>query len=149
MNDTLPTQAFAPAENLFKDALASGNVQAFAEKRVAAAQDMITKSTVAAQDHRKAITEIADTAWNSTKLLHETAAKNFAANVEAAMAAAQTMATAKSLPELGKAQVEFMQSFATQAAGQMKDYFDLSTRVSQHVLETSKAAAAKSFKRTV
>ena len=35
------------------------------------------------------------------------------------MAAAQTMATAKTLPELGKAQVEFMQSFATQAADQL------------------------------
>ena len=49
----------------------------------------------------------------------------------------------------GKVQVEFMQTFATQAAGQMKDYFDLSTRVSQHVLETSKAVAAKSLKPTV
>ena len=89
---------------------------------------------------------IADTAWGSTKLLNDKIAQNLTANVEAAFAAMQAMATAKSLPEIAKLQSEFSQRFAAQAAEQTKEFFDLSTRATQHLFEKAQAAAAKPFK---
>ena len=43
-------------------------------------------------------------------------------------------------------QSEFFQAFAAQAAEQTKEFFDLSTRATQHVFEQAQAAATKSFK---
>ena len=97
---------------------------------------------------RSVMTEIADTAWGSTKLLNEKIVQNLTANTEAAFSAAQAMATAKSLPEIAKLQSEFVQRLAAQASEQTKEFFDLSTRATQHLFEKAQAAAAKSFKPT-
>ena len=61
------------------------------------------------------MTEIADTAWGSTKMLNEKIVQNMTTNAEAVFSAAQAMATAKSLPELAKLQSEFVQKLAAQA----------------------------------
>jgi hypothetical protein len=45
-----------------------------------------------------------------------------------------------------KLQSEFLQKFAALATEQTKEFFDLSTRVSQHLFEKAQAEAAKSFK---
>jgi len=94
------------------------------------------------------MTEIADTAWGSTKLLNEKIVQNLTANTEAAFSAAQAMATAKSLPEIAKLQSEFVQRLAAQASEQTKEFFDLSTRATQHLFEKAQSAATKSFKST-
>jgi len=113
---------------------------------VTASQEFYTKTAAAAQDGAKVVTEIADTAWGSTKMLNEKLVQNLTANAEAAFNAAQAMATAKSLPELAKLQSEFAQKFAAQAAEQTKEFFDLSSRATQHLFEKAQAAASKSFK---
>ena len=94
------------------------------------------------------MTEIADTAWGSTKMLNDKIAQNLAANAEAAFSAAQAIAAAKSLPEIAKLQSEYVQKFAAKAAEQTKEFFDLSARATQHVFEKAQAAATKSFKPT-
>jgi hypothetical protein len=149
VNQQFSKQAFDQAEKLFKDARVPENVQAIAQQGVAASKDFYVKTAAAAQDGAKAITEIADTAWGSTKLLNEKIAQNVTANAEAAFSAAQAMANAKSLPELAKLQSEFVQKFAAQAAEQTKEFFDLSTRATQHLFERAQAAAGKSFKPTL
>jgi phasin family protein len=93
--------------------------------------------------------EIADTAWGSTKMLNEKIVQNLTANAEAAFGAAQAIATAKSLPEIAKLQSEFVQKFAAQATEQTKEFFDLSTRATQHLFEKAQSAATKSFKSTL
>jgi phasin family protein len=55
-------------------------------------------------------------------------AQNLSANVEVAFAAAQQLAAAKSLPEIGKIQSEFVQKLSVQATEQTKELVDLSTR---------------------
>ena len=90
--------------------------------------------------------EIADTAWGSTKMLNEKIVQNLTANAEAAFSAAQAIATAKSLSEIAKLQSEFVQKFAAQATEQTKEFFDLSTRATQHLFEKAQSAATKSFK---
>jgi phasin family protein len=92
--------------------------------------------------------EIADTAWGSTKMLNEKIAQNLTANAEAAFGAAQAIAAAKSLPEIAKLQSEFVQKLAAQTTEQTKEFFDLSTRATQHLFEKAQSAATKSFKST-
>jgi phasin family protein len=94
------------------------------------------------------ITEIADTAWGTTKMLNDKIVQNLTANAEAAFDAAQAIAAARSLPEIARLQGEFVQKFAAQASEQTKEFFDLSTRVTQHLFEKAQAAASKSFKPT-
>ena len=143
MNQQFGKQAFDQAEKLFKDARVPENVQAIAQQGVAASKEFYAKTAAAAQDGAKVMTEIADTAWGSTKMLNEKLVQNLTANAEAAFTAAQAMATAKSLPELAKLQGEFVQKFAAQASEQTKEFFDLSTRATQHLFEKAQAATSQ------
>ena len=146
MNQNFGKQAFDQAEKLFLDARVPENVQAIARQSVAASKEFYAKTAAAAQDGAKVITEIADTAWGSAKMLNEKLAQNVTANAEAAFRAAQAMATAKSLPEIAKLQSEFVQDLAAQAVEQTKEFLDLSSRATQHLLEKAQAAAGRSFK---
>ena len=148
VNQEFGKQAFDQAEKLFKDARVPENVQAIAQQGVAASKELYSKAAAAAQDGAKAMNEIADTAWGSTKMLNEKIAQNLTANAEAAFSAAQAIANAKSLPEIAKLQSEFVQKFAAQATEQTKELFDLSTRATQHLFEKAQSAATKSFKPT-
>src|SRR5207244_5183104 len=106
VNQEFGKQAFRQAEKLFKDARVPEHVQAIAQQGLAVSKDLYAKTAAVTQDGAKAITEIADTAWGSTKLLNERIAQNLTANAEATFSAAQAMATAKSLPELARLQGE-------------------------------------------
>jgi hypothetical protein len=55
-------------------------------------------------------------------------------------------AKAQSLPEALKLYTEFFQKLATQTTEQTKEFFDLSTRATQHVLEQVQAASTKAIK---
>ena len=112
-------------------------------------QEIYAKTAAAAQDGAKAFTEIADTAWGSTKMLNEKVVQNVTTNFEAAFEAAQKIATAKSLPEIMKLQSEYFQKFIAQATEQMKEFVDLSTRATQHVFEKAQATTIKSLKPTL
>ena len=139
-------QAFEQAEQLFKDARVPDNVLAIAQQGVAASRQLYERSAAAAQDGARAVTEIADTAWGSMKMLNERFVQNLMANAEAAFSAAQAIAGARSLPEIAKLQGEFAQRFAAQATEQTKEFLDLSARAAQHLVEKAQAATAKSLK---
>lgn len=149
MNHQFGKQAFDQAANLFKDAHVPENMQAMAQQGVAATQEIYTKTAAAAQDGAKAFTEIADTAWGSTKMLNEKIVQSMTNNFEAAFEAAQRIATAKSLSEIMKLQSEYFQKCVAQATEQTKEFVDLSTRATQHVFEKAQAATTKSFKPTL
>ena len=119
------------------------SVQAMAEKGVAASQEFYTKTAAVVQDSAKALAEIAETAWGSTKMLNERLALNVAANVETAFAAARQIAAAKSLSDVTKLQAELVQKLSSQTAEQTKELLDLSTRATQHVLEKVQSAATR------
>jgi hypothetical protein len=146
MNQPPAKQAFQQAEKLFKDPFNAGNVLALAEKTVTTSKQFYDQAAAAAQDGARALTEIADAAWGSTKLLQEKLAQNVLANVETAFKAAQEMTSAKSLPEVGKIQTEFVQKLSAQATEQTKEMADLSVRAAQHLFEKAQAAASKSIK---
>jgi hypothetical protein len=135
-------RAFDQAEKFFKDA---GNVQAVAEQSVAASKEFYHRAAAAAKEGANAFTEIAETAWGSTKMLNEKVMQNMTANIEAAFTAAREIATAKSLPELAKLQSEYLHRIAAQATEQTKEFVDLSTRATQHVFERVQTVATKSL----
>ena len=115
VNQEFGNQAFDQIEKLFKGARLPENVQALAQQGVTASKDLYSKTAAAVRDGATVITEIADTAWGSTKMLNEKIGQNLAANAEAAFTAAQAIATAKSLPEIAKLQSEYVQRFAAKA----------------------------------
>ena len=148
VNQEFGNQAFDQIEKLFKGVRLTENVQALAQQGVTASRDLYSKTAEAVRDGATVMTEIADTAWGSTKMLNDKIAQNLAANAEAVFSAAQAIAAAKSLPEIAKLQSEYVQKFAAKAAEQTKEFFDLSARATQHVFEKAQAAATKSFKPT-
>jgi len=140
MSKHTATEGFTPAEKLFNGA------QPIAEKAVTVSAELCEKAATAAQEGAKALTEIVDAAWTNTKMLNEKVLQNATANVGAALTAAREMAVAKSPVEIGKIQTEYIQMAVGKATEQSREFFDLSTRATQQVLETLHAAAAKSLK---
>src|SRR5262245_23086272 len=135
MSQQFGKHVFDHASKLFKDAVVQKDFQALSEDAVAATKGFYDQATAAALEQTKALTDIADAAWSSTKMLNEQVAQNVISNIEATFAAAQRMAGAKSLPEIAKLQREFVQRFAGQSMQQTTELFDLSTRATQNVLE--------------
>ena len=146
MTQQFAKQAFDQADKLLKDLPMPRNLQAVAEQSVITSKKFYDKGSAAAQDAANAVTEIAEAAWSSTKMLNDKVAQNLTANFEATFAAALAIAAARSLPEMAKLQSDFIQSLTAQSAAQTKEFLALSTRTSQHVLEKVQSAAAKRFK---
>jgi phasin family protein len=145
MTQQFGKHVFDQASKLFKVAVVQKNFQALSEDVVAASKGFYDQATAAGLEQTKVLTDIADTAWGSTKTLNAQVAQNVISNIETTFAAAQLMAGAKSLPEIAKLQREFVQKFAAQSMQQATELFDLSTRASQNVLEKVQALNAKPF----
>ena len=138
-------QPINQAQNFFRDVAVPENMQTAALQGVATSKEFFSKATEAMQDGTKIMIDMADSAWSTTKMLNDKIVRNMTANTEAIFSAAQAMATAKSLPEIASIQSKFVQKFAEQASEQTKDFFELSTRATQHMIEQVQAAASKSF----
>jgi phasin family protein len=150
MTHQLGTQAFSQqAEQFLTNGRLPENAQAIAQQGVAKTHEFYKRSAAAAQESTKVLTEVAETAWGSTKMLNEKLAQNLTANIEASFTAAHAIAKAQSLPEALQLHTEFFQRLATQTTEQTKEFFDLSTRATQHVFEQVQAAAAKAMKPVV
>ena len=149
MNQQFGKQAIDQADKFFKDLVVPGNLQVLAEQGVAASKDFYEKTATATQDGTKVLTEIADSAWGSTKMLNEKLMQNLTANFEVTFTAAHAIATAKSLPEIVKLQSDYIQKLTARATEQTKEFIDLSTRASQHVFEKAQAVTSKTFKATL
>jgi hypothetical protein len=146
MNQQAAQQMFGQAEKMFKDARVPEQVQAIAQEGVAKSRELYAKSSAAAQEGAKLLTEVAETAWSSTKVLNDKILQNVAANTEAMFDAAQAIAKAGSVPEAMKLQGQFLQQLVATSSTQAKEFYDLSTRATQHLVETVQAAAGKSIK---
>jgi len=146
MNEHVTKEVLNQAEKFFKTACVPEPVQAAMQDSVGKSREFYSKAAAATQDGAKVLTELADTAWSSTKMLNDKIIQNATANAEATFDAAQAIVRATSFSEVAKIQTEFVQQFTAKAATQSKEFFDLSTRATQHVIETAQAAASKSLK---
>src|SRR4029079_4675087 len=118
-------QAFSQAEQFLKEVRLPENVQAIAQQGVAKTHEFYTKSAATAQESAKVLTEVAETAWGSTKMRSEKLVQNVTANIEASFVVAHAIAKAQSLPEALKLQTEFFQKLAAQTTEQPTRVFRL------------------------
>ena len=118
-------------------------VQAVAQESVARSREVYRKSAATAQGGARLFAEVAETAWGSAKLLNDKVARNLAANTEAAFKAAEMFAKAGSLLEIVTLQGDFLRQLLVATGEQTKEFADLSTRATQHVLETMQSAAVR------
>ena len=146
MNEHVTKEVVSQAENFFKTACVPEPMQSVMQDSVGKSRELYSKAATATQDGAKVLTELADTAWSNTKMLNDKIIQNATANAEATFDAALAVARAKSFSEVAKIQSEFVQQLTATAAAQGKEFFDLSSRATQHVIETAQAAASKSLK---
>ena len=146
MNDHVAKEVLSQADKFFKSACVPEPVQSVMQDGVGRSREFYSKAATATQDGAKVLTELADTAWSRAKMLNDKIIQNATANAEATFDAALAVARAKSFSEVAKIQSEFVNQLTTKAAAQSKEFFDLSTRATQHVIETAQAAASKSLK---
>jgi hypothetical protein len=114
-----------------------------AQEGVARSREFYRKSAAAAQGGARLLSEVAETAWGSARLLNDKLAQNVAANTGAAFDAAEAVARAGSLHEIVTLQGDFLRLLLVQTSEQAKEFVDLSTRATQHVLETMQGAAVR------
>ena len=84
VNQEFGNQAFDQIEKLFNGARVPENVQALAQQSVTASKDFYSKTAAGVRGGATVMTEIADIAWASAKMLNEKIGQNLTANVEAA-----------------------------------------------------------------
>jgi hypothetical protein len=147
MNEHVAKEGLSQAEKFFKTACVPEPVQSVMQDSVGKSREFYSNAATATRDGAKVLTELADTAWSNTKMLNDKIIQNATANAEAAFDAALAVARAKSFSEAAKIQSEFVQQLTAKAVAQSKELFDLSSRSTQHVIETAQAAASKSLKR--
>jgi hypothetical protein len=146
MNEYFPKEVFSAAEKLLCSACWLEPVQSVMQDSVARSRALYSRGVAGALDGARALTEVTDTVWSSTKMLNDKIMQNATANAEAAFDAAQALAGAKSFAEAATIQSEFVQQLTARAAAQSREFFDLWARAAEHVIETAHAAASKSLK---
>lgn len=146
MNEHAPKEVFSQAEKCAKGACVLGPAQSVMQESVAKSREFYSRRTAAALDGAKGLIELADAIWSSTKMLNDKIIQNATANAEAAFDAAEALAGATSFSDVAKIQSEFVQQLFARTAAQSKEFFDLSARAAEHVIETAQAAASKSLK---
>ena len=117
------------------------SIQAMTQETLARSQEVYRKSAAAAQSGARVFAEVAETAWGSAKLLNDRIARNMASNTEAAFSAAEACAKAGSLLEVALLQADFLRLLCATTSEQTKEFFDLSARATQHVVETMQGAS--------
>jgi len=147
MNEHIVKEGVTQVEKFFKTACVPERVQSVMQDSVGKSREFYSNAATATRDGAKVLTDLADMGWSNTKMLNDKVIQNATANAEAVFDAALAVARAKSFSEAAKIQSEFVQQLTAKAVAQSKELFDLSSRSTQHVIETAQAAASKSLKR--
>ena len=120
------------------------NLKHVAEEAVTKTRDAYDQISLASKANAKVVSDTALEAEAGSKTLGELLVHNTSVNTAAAINAAQAIARAKSIPEAGRLQAEFMrQQFAT-AAAQTRELFEVSTKIAQRTFG-SFTGAVRSF----
>jgi len=144
MNDQFKRQA-EQFMNAAKDARIPEQFQAFAEDSVNKGREAFDKVASAAKDQAKVAEDVILATQAGAKTIGSKILDNTMSNATAAFEAAEAIVKAKTVPEAARLQIEFAQKQMSIAGAQMKELFELSTRVAQQAFETTSAAATKGF----
>jgi hypothetical protein len=146
MRGVVATNLFSQADWIFAGAHLSEDAQAIAQESVVKTREVYRKSAAAAQGGARLFAEVAESAWGSARLLNDQVVRNAASNAEAAFNAAEACAKATSLLEIVTLQGDFLRQLLATTSEQTKEFFDLSARATQHVVETMQGAADRLLK---
>jgi hypothetical protein len=128
-----------------KDARIPDEIQEFSQQSVAKSREFYRQINAAAASQVMALEDFIQTTQEGLKSMSEKIGANAAANTEAAFEAAQAIARAKTVPEAGRLQAEFVQQQFATATAQAQELFELSIKVSQRTFEVVSEAASRSF----
>jgi hypothetical protein len=143
MNQQIAQQAFETSEKLADVTGALGVSRVSARQNITFARECFDMSTSSAQEGAKALAEVIETIWGSTKLLQMRILQNMAVHATAVFATAYAMTQATTVPEVVQLQSELCLKGLTTTSDQAKEFVDLSARAGQHVIETTLNAAAR------
>ncbi|MGD9668957.1 MAG: phasin family protein [Hyphomicrobiaceae bacterium] len=128
-----------------KDARIPDEIQELTQQGVAKSREFYRQFNAAASAQVKALEDFLQTTQAGLKSLSEKIGANAAANTEAAFEAAKAIARAKTIPEAGRLQAEFMQQQFAAATAQAQELFELSIKLSQRTIEAASEATSNSF----
>ena len=144
MNENLVRQAHEMLDAANHASLPQ-DVQAFAEESLTKSRGVYEKMSALAKDNAKVVEELLGAAQAKAKTIGETIVDNAIANTEAAFAAAQAIARAKTLPEAARLQLEFVQTQLAVAGTLTKDLVALQAESARQTYAALNAAATTSF----
>jgi len=128
-----------------KDARVPDGIQQLSLDSVSKTRDLYRQINAAAIEQVKVLGDVMQTSQAGFKSLSEKMAADAATNTEAAFAAAQAIARAKTVPEAARLQAEFLQQQFATASAQARELFDLSVSVSQRTFAAINTAATRSI----
>ena len=144
MNENLARQAHEMLDAA-NHARIPETVQAFAEESLTKSRGVYEKVSALAKDNAKVVEELLVAAQAKAKTIGEKVVDNAVTNTEAAFAAAQAIARAKTLPEAARLQLEFVQTQLAVAGNLTKDLFAMQAEAARQTYAALNAAATKSF----
>lgn len=121
-------------------------MMSFMQDGISKTQDATLKSIEAAKDGAEALSKTNSLAANEACALSNKAFDQMIENTQAAFAAFQALALAKSPMEVAKLQAEYVQAQMAKAGVQTKELFELSTKLAQKTAEATTSMAAKTGK---
>ena len=144
MNETFARQAHA-----MLDAAKYGPIpetaQAFAAESLSKSRGAYAKVSALARDNAKAVEELFVAGQAQAKTIGEKVVDTAVSNTEAAFAAAQAIARAKTLPEAVRLQIEFVQTQLAVVGTLTKDLVALQAESARQTYAALNAAATTSF----
>ena len=120
-------------------------VQAVAAESLNKSRGVYDKLSALAKDNGKVVEELLGAAQAKAKTIGEKVVDTAVTNTEAAFAAAQAIARAKTLPEAARLQLEFMQTQLAVAGNMTKDLLAMQAEAARQTYAALSAAATKSF----
>jgi len=120
-------------------------VQAFAAESVSNSRGAYAKVSALAKDNAKVVEELLVAAHAQAKTIGEKVVDTAVTNTEAAFAAAQAIARAKTVPEAARLQFEFVQTQLAVAGTLTRDLVALQAESARQTYAALNAAATTSF----
>ena len=120
------------------------NLQNVAEEAMNETRESYHKISLASEDNARVVSDAVLAARAGSETLAELLMHNTSVNTAAALDAAQAIVRAKSIPEAGRLQAEFMQKQFATAAAQTRELFEVSTKMAQQTF-SSFSGAVKPF----
>lgn len=148
MELTMNDQQFDQSQELVAAAMNAGipdEIQGFSQKGVAMSRKFYRHMNVASIAQAKALRDFIKITQAGLESMSERIGANAAANTEAAFEAAQAIAVAKTLPEAGRLQAEFVQRQFDTATRQAQELMELSIKISQRTFEAASEIAFHSL----